>query len=58
MKISDNTTVLEILEEEDKALKLKFPSIEVPVTVSRRYFNKIKNSGAYMIKETKKASWN
>lgn len=51
MKSLDEKTKLELLEEMPDKVKLKFPSIEVPIYVSQRYFKKIKNCGKYRIKK-------
>ena len=46
-----NKTKIKLLEERSDQVKLKFPSIEVPVQVSKRYFKKIKRSDQYEIKK-------
>lgn len=47
--MNSNRTKIKLLEERSDQVKLKFPFIEIPVQVSRRYFKKIRNSEIYEI---------
>jgi len=58
MKSLKEKTRIELLEEMPDKVKLKFPTIEVPVHVSQRYFKKIKNCGKYRIKKQGEALFN
>lgn len=49
--ISDKIN-LKILEESSDKIKLKFPSVEVPVYVSKRYFKKIKTDDRFLISKS------
>ena len=40
---------VKLLEERSDKVKLKFPSIEIPIQVSQRYFKKLKKSDQYEI---------
>lgn len=46
--ISDKMKI-KLIEERSDQVKLKFPSIEIPIQVSKRYFKKIKKSDQYRI---------
>lgn len=40
-----------ILEEKEDLIKLKFPKINIPISVSKNYFEKISNSQEYILKK-------
>lgn len=44
-----------IIEERFDKLKIKFPFIDVPIEVSKRYFEKLKKNGSYEILKKEEA---
>lgn len=54
--MTPSKTKIKLLEERPDKVKLKFPSVEIPITVSRRYFKKIKKSEQYQIVKMEDAS--
>ena len=47
--MKSDKTKLKILEENASTLKIKFPSIDIPISVSQRYYEKIKLNNEYII---------
>ena len=44
---------VKILEESADKVKIEFPTVKVPVSVSKRYFKKIKNDNRYLFEKSK-----